>query len=1508
MSASGEAAPAPSAPGFDATAETEQAQATDVPVEVVELRTETSSTFATPQGQLRTEVSLLPVNFTDGAGNFQPVDDRLVPVEGGGWRVAAAGFAASLPASLGSGPVRIGEDDLWLELRLEGAASTPGEVEGNVVTYREVFPGVDVQFAATGSGLQKLITLSGPEVKAEYAFAVTTSADTKVQASKAGVTVRRPGSAGFVVPLPWAVDGGDDLEAAGGSPRVKLKASKTDAGYRLDLELDRKWLADPERVFPVVLDPSLYREESSMKDCFIYKPQVPDSTYCAFDRIDIGGNADITRRGLLQFDLTSIPGDSTVTDMILRGTTQAAAYPIAGEEQVAVHRMTSRWSPTSVAWGCRDQFETFDGCNPWPGGGEFDPAVLSQNGVPMTGGVTVQWHGLGPLAQDWVRNPAANLGLMLKVVNEPRQAVVKIASAEHATQRGAQAIIDWVPRTGEQGFETMYRDSLTDRSEVAVNVANGNLLLSAQDLSVAGTGLDFTVDRSYNSLSAFRGVQGPAEGNGALGAGWSTGTLSDTALYVSEISRVATFYGPDGRVVPFTLLPDGRWTAPPAQNATLLRTASNALRLTFHDSNTRFEFGRGTLNEYTLNRVVDRNGNTITTSYSSSPVTGAPSSLTDTQRRVYAVGYTTAGGQLRMSSVTDPSGRAQRYGYDTSGRLVSVQNGEPGVGPTLYAYSGSLLTTITDPAGRQTRMAYDSAGRVSSLIRVTNTSTGAGHVTRFAYPNATTSTVTDARGNRTTYTLDSQRRVSRAADANGNGRDRTYTANSTVADFTGAATGAVTYTYGANSGESLTGRKLKTGASDTVTYGNTADTAGRQFLPSASRSASQSSFAETKLSYDSAGNLAQSVTNNETGKTAMNTNGTVRSVTSPKNVATTSGRTACASSNTTVAGASTAADNCSTVGYTYLSAGTLSSRTSTPPVGAKWLRASTTNYDTLGRVVSVRDGRGVTTSYAYDGLDRPTRVSYSDGTPAVTTSYDGSGNTLSTADGSGTTTVGYDQLNRATRRAVPGRVALTYGYDQVGNLTSSVEGTATTSYVYGTTNTLTSLTEPDGAVTTFGYDRDDRRTSTTFPASTGVVQNVIYDAAGRVKRVTSRKGSSAPLVDLEYCYAIWSSGTCSTTASYDRDLVQWRQDNVTGVRTTYSYDASQRLTRAVEGGRTYGYGYDKNANRSSETVSGNLSESAAYSHDVADALCSRRAGVTTGATCADTASSTTTLFAHDASGNMTANGAVTATYNGANQTTRYGTPTFSYAGTGQGDRLSAGATSFTNGLLGTQQQTTNGAGTDYSSTPDGQLVSITTPNVGKHYYLQDNQGSIIGLINTSGARTATYTYDPYGAHPTATGTAAAANPFRYISGYLDTSTGLYKLGIRYYNPTLGRFTQTDPTGQDPHYTYARNNPCNLTDRSGAASLLDQLCSNGALKAFRAIFSVAPGGAGGAITSSAQFLSTLTSAQRLNFRTLAGAVGRYAAVQVARGAARASVVASAIATGGDVVCRINDITD
>ena len=52
---------------------------------------------------------------------------------------------------------------------------------------------------------------------------------------------------------------------------------------------------------------------------------------------------------------------------------------------------------------------------------------------------------------------------------------------------------------------------------------------------------------------------------------------------------------------------------------------------------------------------------------------------------------------------------------------------------------------------------------------------------------------------------------------------------------------------------------------------------------------------------------------------------------------------------------------------------------------------------------------------------------------------------------------------------------------------------------------------------------------------------------------------------------------------------------------------------------------------------------------------------------------------------------------------------------------------------------------------------------------------------------------------------------------------MYKFGIRYYDPTLGRWTQQDPLAETNFFIYANADPINLKDPSGAFTI--SLCAN-----------------------------------------------------------------------------------
>jgi len=206
-----------------------------------------------------------------------------------------------------------------------------------------------------------------------------------------------------------------------------------------------------------------------------------------------------------------------------------------------------------------------------------------------------------------------------------------------------------------------------------------------------------------------------------------------------------------------------------------------------------------------------------------------------------------------------------------------------------------------------------------------------------------------------------------------------------------------------------------------------------------------------------------------------------------------------------------------------------------------------------------------------------------------------------------------------------------------------------------------------------------------------------------------------------------------------------------------------------------------------------------------------------------------TGFSYDGNGNQTtatsATG-MTTTYGVREQAATFapaGGPaiTQTYASGGNLERLTSGTTTFQPSPLAPTpaSSTNNGTTTWPVRDPDGTLLAIrtgTTPNTATTSYpFTDHLGSIRILVTPAGTVANTYTYTAYGATLTAMET--SPQPYRYAQGYTDTTTGLIKLGARYYDPTHGRFTQQDPTGQDPHYTYAANNPINLFDPTGADS-------------------------------------------------------------------------------------------
>ena len=125
-------------------------------------------------------------------------------------------------------------------------------------------------------------------------------------------------------------------------------------------------------------------------------------------------------------------------------------------------------------------------------------------------------------------------------------------------------------------------------------------------------------------------------------------------------------------------------------------------------------------------------------------------------------------------------------------------------------------------------------------------------------------------------------------------------------------------------------------------------------------------------------------------------------------------------------------------------------------------------------------------------------------------------------------------------------------------------------------------------------------------------------------------------------------------------------------------------------------------------------------------------------------------------------------------------------------------------------------GTPYSLTYTNGMASPET-----YYYITNLQGDVTYLIDSSGTKVASYSYDPYGQIQQTTGSMAQINPLRYRGYYYDSDTEFHYLQSRYYDAAICRFINADSyssTGQGiigyNMFAYCGNNPVSRNDKDG----------------------------------------------------------------------------------------------
>jgi RHS repeat-associated protein len=328
--------------------------------ELAEMGTETATFYQLSDGRVEAEVSAAPVRYRDAAGRLRSIDTTVVDSD----RVGVAFENVTNPFGSFFGDAsdelaRFELDGRSVRLGLPGAARAVSPVaDGDTVTFPDVLgAGVDVRYRVTGRLLKEEIVLARRPVDASFAFALELDALLARELPDGSIGLY-PGDTdvapSLVMPPPFMFDSADVPGSPYGSawsPEVTQRLVRDGDRLMVVVEPDREWLADPARVFPVTVDPTIRIQPpvNEAQDAMILSDD-PASNFDGNWRLSVGTTSSGLARSVVRFDLSVVPAGTVLDTASLEmyfdqdHTTGDADVPLEAR------RVSAPWDESTVTW------------------------------------------------------------------------------------------------------------------------------------------------------------------------------------------------------------------------------------------------------------------------------------------------------------------------------------------------------------------------------------------------------------------------------------------------------------------------------------------------------------------------------------------------------------------------------------------------------------------------------------------------------------------------------------------------------------------------------------------------------------------------------------------------------------------------------------------------------------------------------------------------------------------------------------------------------------------------------------------------------------------------------------------------------------------------------------------------------------------------------------------------------------------------------------------------------
>ena len=362
--------------------------------------------------------------------------------------------------------------------------------------YKDITKDVSVEYQTLANQVKETIILQNSNYS-ELSFELTTNLNLREENGEI-ISKDENGNVVFKIEKPYMIDSNNIR-----NNNVYYSLIDANNKYILILHLDKNWLNEEKRKYPIYIDPTISNigQNISLYDTYIYPGDTNDNrsnkAYLKAGVEKVNGNLR-PNRTLIKFSLPTIGTGSEIIHASINLTSYPTTTPYPTFRTATIHRVTADWDESTANWDTmNDKYESrvesiFYGSRSTLNGNEVIPAYSLYDG------------NITNLVKKWYRD-TPNYGIMIKSVDESKYVdddFPAFFSKDNtlSAENNPKPIFSIVYRNhnGLEDYLDYNEQSYTDGSAY-VNTYNGNLTTIFHLGHTVGGNLPVNLELVYNS-------------------------------------------------------------------------------------------------------------------------------------------------------------------------------------------------------------------------------------------------------------------------------------------------------------------------------------------------------------------------------------------------------------------------------------------------------------------------------------------------------------------------------------------------------------------------------------------------------------------------------------------------------------------------------------------------------------------------------------------------------------------------------------------------------------------------------------------------------------------------------------------------------------------------------------------------------------------------------------------------------------------------------------------------